>query len=390
MRLEDAVLLGVREARVQRQYLGEPVLLLLQSVRGVPDLPLTGEEDEDVALALALKLLHGVADGGDLIAVGVVGVLFEERAVAHLHGVRPPADLHDRGVAEMPGEPLGVDGRGGDHDLEIGPARQQLRQIPEQEVDVQGPLVRLVDDDRVVGAQLTVGLDLGEQDAVRHQLDEGGLRIHLVGEADLPADGLAERCTQFLGDPLGDGTGGDPAGLGVPDHAPHTTPELHTDLRNLRGLAGPGLTGHDDDLMITDCGRDLVLLLADRQLLGVRDGRHPGPPLPHALLGLRHLALDLGEHSGASLRLSLIHIETGRRPIRCASRKESSVRRGARAPRAGAGCVDIRDPGSHPTDFSGERFCPGPASLSASGLRPQSPQGPDPNVGALIVCWASE
>ncbi|MFJ8592005.1 zinc ribbon domain-containing protein [Streptomyces sp. NPDC093598] len=44
------------------------------------------------------------------------------------------------------------------------------------------------------------------------------------------------------------------------------------------------------------------------------------------------------------------------RPSRCASRRDSSVRRGARAPRAGAGCVDIRDPGSHPPQNGGERI----------------------------------
>ena len=42
-------------------------------------------------------------------------------------------------------------GRGDDH-LQVGPARQDLPQVAEQEVDVQAALVRLVDDQRVVGA----------------------------------------------------------------------------------------------------------------------------------------------------------------------------------------------------------------------------------------------
>ena len=127
--LEDAVLLGVREAGVEGQDLGEAVVLLVQRVRRVADLALTGEEDEDVALALALELLDGVADRGDLVAVGVVGVLFEERAVAHLHRIRPAADLDDRGVAEVPGEALRVDGRRGDDDLQVGALGQQLGEV---------------------------------------------------------------------------------------------------------------------------------------------------------------------------------------------------------------------------------------------------------------------
>ena len=48
---------------------------------------------------------------------------------------------------------------------------QQPLEVAEQEVDVEAALVRLVDDDRVVAAQQPVALDLGQQDAVGHQLD---------------------------------------------------------------------------------------------------------------------------------------------------------------------------------------------------------------------------
>ncbi|GAA3301218.1 hypothetical protein GCM10020295_43960 [Streptomyces cinereospinus] len=304
VRLEDAVLLGVREAGVEGEDLGGAVLLPGEGVRGVPDLAFAGEEDQDVAPALLLELLHGVDDRGDLVAVGVVGVLFEQGPVAHLDGVRPSADLDDRGVAEMPGEALGVDGRRGDDDLEVGAPGQQLGEVAEQEVDVEGALVGLVDDDRVVGAQLAVGLDLGEQDAVGHQLDEGGVRVHLVGEADLPSDGLAERGVQLLRHPLGDRAGGDPAGLGVADHAADAPAELHADLGDLRGLAGAGLTGDDHDLVVADRVGDLVLLLADRQLRGVGDGGYARPALGHPRLGLLDLRLDLGEDGGAGLRLA--------------------------------------------------------------------------------------
>ena len=75
-------------------------------------------------------------------------------------------------------------------------------QVAEQEVDVQAALVRLVDDHRVVGAQQRIGLRLGEQDAVGHQLDRrAGLQPVL--EAHLVADHVAQRRVEFLGDALG-------------------------------------------------------------------------------------------------------------------------------------------------------------------------------------------
>ncbi|MDQ0950883.1 hypothetical protein QFZ24_004806 [Streptomyces phaeochromogenes] len=302
--LEDAVLLGVREAGVEGEHLGEAVVLLRDRVRGVADLPLAGEEDEDVPLALALELLDGVADRGDLVAVGVVALLFEERSVTDLDRVRTPADLDDRGVPEVPGEALGVDGRGGDDDLEVGAPGQQLGEIAQQEVDVEGPLVGLVDDDRVVRVQLAVRLDLGEQDAVRHQLDEGAVRVHLVGEAHLPADGLAQRDVELVRHALGDGAGGDTAGLCVSDHAADAAAELHADLGDLGGLTGTGLAGHDDDLVIADGRRDVVLLLADRELLGIGDGGHARGALGHPGLALGDLRLDLGEDGGPGLGLT--------------------------------------------------------------------------------------
>ena len=68
MRLEDPVLLGRRQPRVQRQDLQvRPVRLLGQRVGGVPDLPLAAEEDQDVAGALGPQLADRVADALRLV-----------------------------------------------------------------------------------------------------------------------------------------------------------------------------------------------------------------------------------------------------------------------------------------------------------------------------------
>ena len=76
-----------------------------------------------------------------------------------------------RGIREVRREALGVDRGGRDDHLEVGSLGEDLREIPEQEVDVERSLVRLVDDDRVVAAQQPVAVDLVEQDAVGHEGD---------------------------------------------------------------------------------------------------------------------------------------------------------------------------------------------------------------------------
>ena len=296
MGLEDPVLLGGAQARVQGDDLDGPrraraavrrvarPQVVDEGRLGVADVALTGQEDEDVAAGLAQELVDGVEDPGHLVlglpglgrrgggpaptlaasplvagrecggasagadglavgpgrgahrrvgggqglqlglaqlagsrraglgrgrglgrlAAGVVGggwgVVGSQRAVAHLNGVGAPGDLDDRGgngeglpavadllAAEVLGEALGVDGGRGDDDLEVGALGQQTRQVAQDEVDVEAALVGLVHDDRVIAAQLGVGLDLRQQDAVGHELDQGVL-ADLLGETHLVAD----------------------------------------------------------------------------------------------------------------------------------------------------------------------------------------------------------
>ena len=147
---EHPVLLGRRQPRIQRQHVDVTDLLaahrVSQTVGRVPDLPLAGQEDQDVAAALALQLGDAVDDRADLVAVGVgrrrtgrgVGVV--HRPVPHLHRVGATGDLDHRRAAEVLAEPGRVDRGGRDDDLEVGTSRQQLVQVAEDEVDVERPL----------------------------------------------------------------------------------------------------------------------------------------------------------------------------------------------------------------------------------------------------------
>ena len=302
VRREDAVLLGGGEPRVERHDLDAPARApqrarrVLQGVRGVADLPLAGQEDQHVARALGRELADRVDDRLGLVTLDHLALVvilgqFHQRPVADLHRVGASAHLDDRrrgpvAVGEVLGEALHVDGRGGDDELEVRPARQQPLEVAEQEVDVERALVGLVDDDRVVAPQHPVALQLGEQDAVGHQL-HAGVGAGAVGEAHLVAHDrlLPQRLPELVGDALGDRAGGDPPRLGVADQPAArplppvaglavrraAAPQLQADLRQLGGLARAGLAGHDDDLVVADGLGDVVLALADREVGGVAD-----------------------------------------------------------------------------------------------------------------------
>ena len=74
----------------------------------------------------------------------------------------------------------------------------------------------LIDDDGVVLIEEAVALHLGEQNAVGHKLDGGGLRDAVI-EADGVANGLADFLVQFRGDAFGHGARCNTARLGMTD-----------------------------------------------------------------------------------------------------------------------------------------------------------------------------
>ena len=141
-------------------------------------------------------------------------------------------------AAEVRGEPLRVDGGRGDDDLEVGPAGQQLLEVAEEEVDVEAALVGLVDDDRVVAAQHPVALDLGEQDAVGHHLDQRCRSLDAVGEPDLVADRARRARCRAPRRSARRRCGRRSAAAGCGRSAPRTpAAELEADLRELGRLA---------------------------------------------------------------------------------------------------------------------------------------------------------
>ncbi len=275
VRREDLVLVGGGEPAVQRQHLGDAPprgQVPAQNLCGVGDLTFAGEEDQDVPIpgrhqlvgrvADRLRLVDGLLPGprgrraavhparlGLLRRLVRIGLIVQTVwPITDLDRVGAAGHLDDGRVTEMPGEPPRVDGGRRDDQLQVGPAGQQLLEIAEQEVDVQAPLVGLVDDDRVVGPEHPVPDDLVQQDPVGHQLDQR-VRAGVIAEPDGVADGAAHRGAGLLGDPLGQRPGRDPPWLGVPDRAAHPAADLQADLRQLGGFPGAGLAGHDDHLV---------------------------------------------------------------------------------------------------------------------------------------------
>ena len=243
-------------------------------------------------------------------------------------GCRSPGD----GVSEVVGEARRVDGGGGDDDLQVRAGGEEPGQVAQDEVDVEAPLVGLVDDDRVVAREHRVGLDLRQQDAVGHELDQRGgaglLReAHLVADHAVPADGGA----QLVGDALGDRARGDATRLGVTDHAGDAPAQRQADLGDLRGLSAARLPGDDDDLVVADRLGDLGAAGGDRQLVGVDERGHARGPFCELLGGeSRPLTTTSGRSAAGTAGAPAVAATAARAAVGAGCRGRIGIRAGAR------------------------------------------------------------
>ena len=261
MRAEHRLLVGKREAAEERQYVGVAQLFAAQAVGGFADVAFAGEEDENVVASVLIEFGDGAQDGVRRVFV------FTRRAVADFHRIGAPADVQHRRATEVGGEFLRVDGCRGDDDFEVGAARSETVQVAEEEVDVEAALVRLIDDDDFVLREVRVGKGFGEQHAVGHQFDDGGVAGFFV-KTHLVANGITERRIELLGDARGDAARGDAARLGVGDGTACAKAEGETKLRQLCRLPRTGFAADDDDLMLADEAEDVVFRRQHRQVGG--------------------------------------------------------------------------------------------------------------------------
>ena len=305
--VEDAVLLGLRQAGEQRQHLGIAHhglvgQVLAQVVRGLADLALARQEDQDVAPCIALpEFVHAIGNG---FVQAVVARVFK-RAPALLHRKGAARHVNDGrwafGGFKVLGKAIGINRGRCHHHLEVWPARQDLADVAQQEVDVEAALVRLVNDDGVVVLEQRIGLRLGQQDTVGHELD-GSIAGEAVLKTHLEAHHVAQRGLELFGNALGHAAGRNAPRLGVADELA-LLPRLgvalapaqrQRDLGQLGGFARPRLAADDNHLVLLDRGHDLFALARYGQGLGKLDGETAGRRrrsrrrLWRTLIGRRH------------------------------------------------------------------------------------------------------
>ena len=274
MALKNSVLLGRAQAGKQRQHLGMAIQHLVRQVSAqmisrFTDFTLTRQKHQDVSSAVRAEpqLVHRI---GNRIVQVVVARLFK-RPIALLNWEHPARHHDDRcrplGAGKVICKPLCINRCRRDDDLQVWPARQQLAQVAQQEINVQAAFVRLVNDDRIVGVQQWVGLRFSQQDTVSHQLD-GGIAAQAILKTHLEADHLTKWGFQLFCNPLGHAAGSNAARLGVSNQfgtlarciVQLSAPHAERDFRQLCGFSRAGFTADDDHLVGGNGSCDFISL----------------------------------------------------------------------------------------------------------------------------------
>ena len=125
--------------------------------------------------------------------------------------------------------------------------------MAQDKIDVKAAFMSFIDNDRIVGFQHGVFLDLIKQDAVGHYL-YCSVALRLVGKADFSADFIAKANSKLLGDALGDRQCGDATWLGATDDAAgFARVGIEQELGQLGGFTGSGFTSNNKYRVLCEC-----------------------------------------------------------------------------------------------------------------------------------------
>ncbi len=196
--------------------------------------------------------------------VGVLGFV-GLRGVAHFDRVIAAGDRDDRRVVEEFRHALDIERGRGHDEFEIRPPRQEALEHAEQQIDIEGSLVRLVDDDGVVAPEGRIGRELGEQQSIRHQ-HQPRAASDLIGETHAETHRSAHRLRELVGDARRQGAGREPAWLGVRDEPLDSAAHFQAVLRQLSALPRAGIARDDEYPMATQGVDDLLAPRGNRQI----------------------------------------------------------------------------------------------------------------------------
>ena len=225
---ENFLLVGVPQARVERQHLGLGQLRATQKISRFENFALTRQKNQNVAARLKVKFMNHPEQG--LIQFALLPLL--RWAVAKLDRVIASRYIHQRRTRKKILIALGLDRGRGQDQFQLRPALQQFPQVSQQQVDVDRTLVDFINDDGVVGQQLPIVINLLQKNAVGHHLHAGCGAQYLL-EASLKPNALPDRGTGFLRQPAGDCPRRQPSRLGQADAAQQAASQIHAELGQL-------------------------------------------------------------------------------------------------------------------------------------------------------------
>src|SRR5690625_3472002 len=136
------------------------------------------------------------------------------------------------------------------------------------QINIQSPLVSLIDDNGIVFAQERITLGFSQQDTVGHQLD-GGIVPAFVIKTDLITNPAPQGCLQLIGNTLSDRGRRHPAGLSMTDGLVPTATQLQAYFGNLCCFPRACLATDYHHLMVLYGSGNIVTFCTDWELFWI-------------------------------------------------------------------------------------------------------------------------
>ena len=218
---------------------------------GIKNITLGRHKHQNVAAGLPTERLDGIAGLIDILYFLANGLL----KIFDGDGKGPARDLENQRIVKVAAEFFGINSGRGNDQFQVRPFGQQLFKIAQEKINIQASFMGLVNDDGVVALEQAVSSGFGQQNAVGHEFDSGAFPGPVL-KADRGTNQI--RSFEFLGHPFGHGDRSQTARLGAADDFFFASAGVKTHLGQLGGLAGTGITGNNQDLILADCGNDTV------------------------------------------------------------------------------------------------------------------------------------
>ena len=261
LRIENALLFPEPQTREERQHIRPRQLQRRKRIGAIPNLALPRQKHQHIPpLIILRKPRHRTHH-----MLRQLLILRQRRHVVVIDTESAPLHIDNRSPVEKLRKRRRIHRRRRNNELDIAAPLQQQLHVAEQKINIQTALVRFVNNNRVIAAQIPIRLRLRQQNTVRHHL-ETRLRPRPVIETHLIAHVITDLAAHLIRNAASHRHRRQSARLRAAQHPRALPRHLQRNLGQLCRLAAARLTHNNHHAVAAQSLRNLLAATRNRQI----------------------------------------------------------------------------------------------------------------------------